>query len=91
MIEDGSWCSAIDGRGEQYWVRLTSENDLSWLATHAGGRYGAKARVAPQTRADHWVPMCQGHGASLLRGDVLDTMEATDLLHRQAFCCCGQK
>ncbi|KAG7229747.1 hypothetical protein INR49_012543 [Caranx melampygus] len=62
-----------------------------------GGDQGACAHYRIMVRMAAWAELgsvCQcarDRGASLLRSSVMDTMGATDLLHQQAFCCCGQK
>lgn len=66
------------------WVGLFAES--SWLLDPCGSHAGPAG-----SQAERQGGVCQ-HSCSL-RGSVIDTMWATDLLHRQLplFCCCGQK
>lgn len=66
------------------WVGLFAES--SWLPDPCGSHAGLAG-----SQAERQGDVCQ-HSCSL-RGSVIDTMWATDLLHQQLplFCCCGQK
>lgn len=83
--------------GEQdSWVGpiVLSETDLcsfSWLAVSACAHYRIMVRMAAWAELGSVCQCARDRGASLLRSSVMDTMGATDLLHQQAFCCCGQK
>lgn len=82
--EQGRWVGPI----------LLSESDLcsfSWQAVSACGHYRIMVTMAAWAELGTVCQCASNRGASLLRSSVMDTMGATDLLHQQCFCCCGQK
>lgn len=89
-VEDRKLESKIAGWGPI----VLSEADhcsLSWQAVSACAHYRITIRMAAWAELGSACPCASDRGASLLRSSVTDTMGATDLLHQQAFCCCGQK
>ncbi len=73
---------------------LLSETDLcsfAWQAISVCAHYRIMVRMAAWAELGSVCQCARDRGASLLRSSVMDTMGATDLLHQQAFCCCGQK
>lgn len=73
---------------------LLSETDLcsfSWQAVSVCTHCSIMVRMAAWAELGNVCQCARDRGASLLRSSVMDTMGATDLLHQQAFCCCGQK
>lgn len=73
---------------------LLSEADhcsFSWQAVSACAHYRIMIRMAAWAELGSVCQCASDRGTSLLRSSVMDTMGTTDLLHQQAFCCCGQK